>query len=382
MTRSREAAAWSLLTCACAGDDAPRHELDGLTVIQGFDEPICAGTFPYFERRLRWLEQETGMPRDPEGLTYRWLFDRASLEDVCDLSLGGCTKGRTMFGDLVVFSHELVHAHLARLGTPRPWLTEGMAVMLADEHSGSPHPLFTPAVMMQIDEARELDYAAAGAFTTYLRERYGMALLLDLYAASTNTDTDAALVIFADVLGDSFADVEADYLAGGLPDTSGSLDCDGPDAVAWGGEPWEHTFRLACDETGSIGPQRSEDDSGSYLWSKVTMTAPAGWISFELDASAPTWISVIECEGTEAVFLATDNPHAAMYLAGGRYLVYADGFTADASIARVTARSLPAAPSPVRHGPPPGLLSHTPGGSHGCTGAEVVLGASSVRPDL
>ncbi len=108
------------------------------------------------------------------------------------------------------------------------------------------------------------------------------------------------------------------------------------------------------------------------------MTAPAGWISFELDASAPTWISVIECEGTEAVFLATDNPHAGMYLTGGRYLVYADGFTADATIARVTANSLPAAP-PLRQEPPPGLLSHAPGGSHRGTRAEV---ARSVRPDL
>jgi hypothetical protein len=65
------------------------------------------------------------------------------------------------------------------------------------------------------------------------------------------------------------------------------LECDGPD-VAWDGATWEHTFRLSCDEPGSIGPQRSEDDAGSYLWSKVTMTAPAGWISIELDASGPT----------------------------------------------------------------------------------------------
>lgn len=129
-----------------------------------------------------------------------------------------CLVGAGRFAEAADFDED------GRAPPPRrPWLAEGVAVMLADEHSGSPHPLFTPSVMMQIDEARELDYTAAGAFTMYLRERYGMALLLDYYATSANTDADAALVIFADVLGDSFADVEADYLAGGLPDTSGSL---------------------------------------------------------------------------------------------------------------------------------------------------------------
>ena len=40
------------------------------------------------------------------------------------------------------------------------------------------------------------------------------------------------------------------------------------------------------------------------------MTAPAGWISLQLDASGPAWISVLECDGTEAVHVATDAPQA------------------------------------------------------------------------
>lgn len=113
---------------------------------------------------------------------------------------------------------------------------------------------------------------------------------------------------------------------------------------------------MSCDEPGSIGPQRSEDDAGSYLWSKVTITAPAGWISIELDASGPSWISVLECEGTEAVYVATDEPRADMVLAGGRYVVFADAFTADVPTARVTARSLPATPDTPKQGPPAGLI--------------------------
>ena len=357
MRGHRSAVAWTLFACACERDDATRYELDGLTVIQDFGEPICAGSFDYFERRLRWLEQETGLPRDPQGLSYRWLFDRAAVEAACNLSLGGCTKGRVMFGDLIVFSHELVHAHLSRLGRPRPWLIEGMATMLEDKRNDAPQPLFTPSVMVEIDDGRDVDYDAAGAFTSYLRERYGMALLLDYYAASAGTDAAASIEVFADVFGDPFADVEAEYLAGGLPATSGSLECDGLD-VAWDGATWEHTFRLSCDEPGSIGPQRSEDDAGSYLWSKVTMTAPAGWISIELDASGPSWISVLECEGTEAVYVATDEPRADMVLAGGRYVVFADAFTADMPTARVTAWSLPGAPDSPKLGSPASLLRH------------------------
>ncbi len=368
MTPARVMAAWSLLGCACAPDDAQRYELPGLTVIEDFDEPICAGTFPYFQRRLRWLEQETGLPRDPRGLTYRWYLDQTQVEEACSFSLGGCAKGRTFFGNVIVFSHELVHAHLSRLGRPRVWLEEGMAVMLEDERSGAPHPLFTPSVLMRIDKALEIDYPAASAFTTYLRDRYGMASLLDYYEASSDTDAAMSLAIFEEVFGDTFADVEADYLDGGLPDTSGSLDCDGPD-VAWGSERWEHTFRLACEEPGSIGPDQIDSDGGPFLWSKVTMTAPAGWISLELDTSGPAWVSLLSCEGLETVHVAADQPHAQAYIAGGRYLVYINASLDEAPVARVTARHLTAAPTLEKLRTGQGSLSHGARRSRACGGA-------------
>lgn len=355
----RVLAGWTLLACACARDDAQRYDLGGLTVIEDFDEPICAGTFPYFEHRLRWLEQETGLPRDSRGLTYHWYLDQAQVEEACNFSLGGCTKGRTFFGNVIVFSHELVHAHLSRLGSPRVWLEEGMATMLEDERSGSPHSLFTPSVMMRIDKAREVDYPAAGAFTTYLRDRYGMALLLDYYEASSDAGAAMSLAIFEDVFGDTFAEVEADYLDGGLPGTSGSLDCDGPD-VAWGSETWEHTFRLACEEPDVIGPEQVDRDAGlgPFLWSTATMTAPVGWLSLDLETSGPAWISLLSCEGLETVHVAADQPHAQAYVAGGRYLVYAKAFVDEAPIARITARHLMAAPALGELRPGPGLLSH------------------------
>jgi hypothetical protein len=362
--------AWSLLVGACAREEGQHHELDGLTVIEDFEPPICAGTFPYFEQRLDWLERATGLPRDPEGLTYRWLFDEASLEAVCNWPLGGCAIGRTFYGDIIVFSHELAHAHLARLGHPRPWLMEGMATMLEDERSGAPHPLFTPTVMMRMDEAQGLDYPAAAAFTRYLSDRYGMALLLDYYETAADADDDLSRMLFAEVFGDSFADVEADYLDGGLPAFGGSLDCEGPENVAWSDDTWEHSFRLACDEPASIGPQRSfvDPELSPFLWSKVTMTAPPGWIALDLDASGTSYVSLFQCEGTEAVHVATVQPHAEAYLTGGRYLVHANASTADAPTARVSVHRLAAPGNPTRQDLPTEPPGYADGRQRRCSG--------------
>lgn len=356
---ARIAAAMSLFAIACEGNGGQRHELEGLTVVEDFDDPICADTLDYLERRLRWLAQETGLPPDPAGLTYYWTLAWDG-QPPCGPLLG-CSLGREFFGDLVVASHEMAHSHLDRLGSPRVWLSEGMASMLEDDRSGAPHPLFTPSRLVEIDDARQVDYPAASAFTTYLRDRYGMPLLLDYYEASAGTDVDASLQVFEDVFGDRFADVEAEYLNAGLPDSSGALDCSGAE-VAWGEERWEHEFRLSCDEPGAMGPSLShvDDEAGTYLWSTVTLTAPAGWVSLELDASGPTWITLRECDGADAIYVATDDPQVDAHLDGGRYLVLADAYIADEPSARLAVRRLAGAPTAAKPAADPGTPSRGP----------------------
>ena len=231
-----------------------------------------------------------------------------------------------------------------------------MATMLEDDSSFDPDPQFTPSVMLQIEDALELNYAAAGAFTAYLRERYGMALLLDYYEASRDTDVAMSRAIFEDVLGDRFSEVESDYLDGGVPAFHTSLDCNAPE-VAWSGDSWEHSFELTCEDPGAIGPEQSQIDEGpeTILWSTVTIAVPEGWISLDLETTDPTWISVISCERSETVYVAADQPHAEAYLAGGRYLVFADAFVADAPTARVVVRHL-SAPSSLHADPWVGLF--------------------------
>ena len=328
-----------VLVGACA-DHSPRYELDGLTVrTEDFDE-VCADSFAYFERRLAWLERETGLPREP--LTYYWYLNGAPKKK-CRTGTGNCSEGRAFYGEWFSFSHELVHAHLDRLGRTRVWLEEGMAVMLEDDWAGAVDVYQTPSEMMELDDPLALDYSDAGGFTTYLHDRYGMAQLLEYYEASAGTGADTAAKIFGDVFGDSFADVEAEYLALDMFPRSGSPTCDALE-VAWTGEAWEHDFVLACDEPGSLGPQQSwsdgDDDKGPGLFSTVTMTIPAGPVAFELSSTEPVWITISGCDQPEWAYLSPDELQTDVDLLGGKYLVSVQSYLDPVATAKMTAHRL------------------------------------------
>ena len=328
-----------VLAVACA-DDSPRYELDGLTVrTEDFTE-VCSDSFAYFERRLTWLERETGLPRDPAGLIFYWYLNGAPSK-TCPT--GNCSEGRSFYAEWFAFSHELVHAHLDRLGSPRVWLSEGVAMMLEEDGAGPGDDSQTPSAMVQINEPGDLDYGNAGAFTSYLRDRYGMAKLLEYYRASAGTGADASVTIFGDVFGDSFADVEAEYLALDMFPRSGSPSCDALE-VSWTGETWEHDFILACDAPGSLGPQQSwndgDDDKGPGLFSMVTMTIPPGPVTFELEATEPVWITISGCDQPEWVYLSPDELQADADLAGGKYLVSVQTYLDPVAAATMTARRL------------------------------------------
>ena len=338
--RARVFLAPLVLVVACA-DDSPRYDLDGLTVrTEDFDE-VCPGSFGYFERRLTWLERETGLPREP--VTFHWYLNGAPRK-TCTAGTGNCAGGRSIYAEWFAFSHELVHAHLSRLGRPRTWLIEGMATMLEDEWSGEVDGEQTPSVMMQIEDPLELDYWNAAGFASYLRDRYGMARLLEYYRASAGTGADAAVRIFGDVFGDSFADVEAEYLALVVPPRSGSPTCDALE-VAWSGETWQHDFLLACDDPGSLGPQQSwndgDDDKGPGLFSTVTMTIPPGLVTFGLASTEPVWITISGCDQAEWVYLSPDELQANADLVGGKYLVSVQTYLEPVATATMTARRLP-----------------------------------------
>ncbi len=341
MSRARVALTPLVLVVACM-DDAPRYVLSGLTVLTKDFTEVCSDSFSYFERRLEWLELETGLPHEP--LTFFWYLNGAPPKK-CSTGTGNCTVGRSLYGEWFSFSHELVHAHLSRLGRPRVWLEEGMAMMLEDRWGLAVDEYQTPSEMLKIEDALELDYSNAGAFTTHLRERYGMTELLAYYEASAGVSAAASAEIFGDVFGESFADVEAEYLALDVFPRSGAPTCDALE-VAWTGETWEHDFILACDEPGSLGPQQTwndgDDDKGPGLFSEVTMAIPPGPVTFELASTEPVWITIIGCDQPEWVLLSPDELQAGADLLGGRYIVSATTYLDPVATATLTARRLAA----------------------------------------
>jgi hypothetical protein len=341
MSRAHVILSLLVLVVACTAD-APRYELDGLTVLTEDFGEVCSDSLPHFERRLAWLELETGLPRDPAGLVFHWYLNGAPSK-TC--STGNCSVGRSFYGEWFAFSHELAHAHLDRLGTPRVWLSEGVAMMLEDRWGLDVDEYQTPSEMLKIEDASDLDYSNAGAFTAYLRDRYSMAELLEFYEASAGASAETSVEIFGDVFGESFADVEAEYLALDVFPRSGAPTCDALE-VAWTGETWEHDFILACDEPGSLGPQQTwndgDDDKGPGLFSEVTMAIPPGPVTFELAATEPVWITIIGCDQPEFVLLSPDELQAGADLLGGRYIVSATTYLDPVATATLSARRLAA----------------------------------------
>ena len=339
-----------LLVAACL-DDSPTYELDGLVVRRKDFDEICAESLPFFERRLEWLERATGLPRDPEGVFFHWYLNGAPRKWCPGHN---CSIKRSFYSQLSSFSHELVHAQLYRFGYPRLWLVEGMAVMLDDEHIATANGVQNPSEMMRIDESSRLDYSEAGAFATYLRDRYGMARLLAYYQASAGAGVDRSIALFADAFGDSFADVEAEYLTLAIFPTAGSPPCDAPE-IAWTGATWRHDFVLDCDEPGSMGPQQSwndgDDSKGAGLFSEVTMTMPPGRAALEIASSELVWVRISGCDHLEWVNLTPDAPRTTVDLKGGKYIVYAESYLDPLATATITVRPLPqvAAPAPTDH---------------------------------
>lgn len=314
------------LAPACANEpDWDRHELDGLTVLEHFDEQICGGTFAYLSERLDVLERATGLPRDPRGLIFYWYVPDAPPE-VCGEGTIGCASGREFWSGLISYSHELGHVHFGRLGQPRPWLSEGMAVMLEDEFVGRSSQ--TPTELMATSSWREVDYWSAGNFTRYLRDRYSMPTLLSYYEASHGASVERAIALFPEVFGDDFATVEADYLALSATPFAGSLSCDQTE-IAWDGDIWRYTTELSCDDADAIGPSQgfADPELPTTFRETVTLTAPAGWYSFRVEGAEFAQVYVVRCEQPEYVVQYNDEPAVVAHLDGGRYRVEMHTFT-------------------------------------------------------
>jgi hypothetical protein len=288
----------SLLGAAGCANQFPEYPLDDITVYVGFSEPICGGTFDWIEARLRWLEAETGLLASASPISFYWL--REDLYDYCPS--GACTSpdDNTFYSPLELFSHELVHGHLAQLGLPRPWLAEGMARMLEDARRDAPGTPDTPSTMLVVSKAGELDYDSAASFVGYLRDRYGMPTLLELYASLDRVDAQATPDVFLAVTGEDWDVVEDAYLTGFTPIPVGSLNCDFPEVAPENGA-WTFPVDSPCEGPVTIGPLLGLDESFTpqaerYMTLEIS---EAGTYMATMTSSAKAYVALSDCDMPE-----------------------------------------------------------------------------------
>lgn len=334
------------LCSAAAGCDAgpsyPEHHLDGITVLVGFDEPICGGTFAWMESRLRWLARETGLPASVSPISYYWLRDE--LFDYCPT--GACTSptGNTIYSPLELFSHELVHAHLAPLGLPRPWLAEGMATMLEDAQWSAPIDPMTPSQMLS-RKAAELSYDSAGSFVRYLRGRYGMPALIELYGALDRVDAEATPDVFLAVLGDDWHAVEDAYLAAYIPVPVGALNCDFP-VVTPQADTWTIPVDSPCDGPATLGPFLGLDDTFPPVSIRhviLDIREPGTYLP-DMTTSAITYVAITDCDAPFTRYSGSDL-NVPIELLPGRKRLDIKTDIADEAVGEITLRG-PLTPGP------------------------------------
>jgi hypothetical protein len=296
--------------CAAVGcepdPDYPEYPLDGIKVFVGFDEPICGGTFDWMEARLRWLESVTGLPIAQPPIEYYWL--REDVKDYCDFGACGITLGDRMYSPLELFDHELVHGHMAQLGVPRPWLAEGMARMFEDTRWTLPPYILTPMAMLEESNAFNLDYNSAASFVRFLRDRFGMPALLELYAALDRVDVEGTSDVFLAVLGEDWDAVESAYLPAYTPNFVGAINCDFP-VLAPAGDTWTLPVASPCEDAATVGPYLgwvASDTPASERYVILEIPA-AGTYTVTMTSSAGTSVNIIDCGDAPEYFSRHDT---------------------------------------------------------------------------
>jgi hypothetical protein len=298
------------LSAACEADRPDQvFEVEDLTVAAWFTDPVCGGTLDYFGRRLRWLEERTALRAAARPLRYDWYRENVP-ESVCP-DASGCSIDSGLFGPLLTFSHELVHALLSQQGSTRPWLEEGLAVLLQDDLSDPPSEPSRPSELLAVENPRDLDYDAAGSFVAFLEKRYGLTRLLEFHEAVDGADTETTREIFGKEFGESWDDVEADYLAS-YDDTTpfGGLLCDAPMVDWMNSLRWEHRFTDGCEGTRSVGPfdlPPEWTETAPWFEDAVTLRiATPGLFRVEAEGLGEADVVVRHCGSTDVTVLWGD----------------------------------------------------------------------------
>lgn len=220
------------------------------------DLHLCAGTVPYMDRLIPFLEAQLALTA-PKRIRYSWIPDGSQV-----------TVAAHAQGSDPTNVHELTHAVTG--GMLARFFTEGVAVAM--ESTGESirprypysdadlaEPIWDPYETMTAVDDGSVNYATAGAFVAFLLVRHGPARFYEFYRGlggpatmswlrgqfrrAYEVDLDAEIELFRRKI----PTCEADAYPLAQPECSGAR-------VEWASQSlWEHEVSLACDDAGVIG---------------------------------------------------------------------------------------------------------------------------------
>lgn len=277
------------------GDDFEVWASDGLTA--------CGGTHTYTEAWLHGFRERLGPHAPPQYHVFNWVDDEDLREAPCT-TLGACASAaeNVIYSNRVPHEHEIVHVELDTQDAP-PVLSEGAAEAFGTDQS--PIELTHDVVeqlLAEIGTIPHARYPAAGRFTRFLIDRYGLDAWMEIVRASPEHEGQSGIErAFVEVLGEPVTDVLAAFEASPACSTAQwryyDYECSAYPLTEWVDEHrWEATVDVACDDPDAIGPQQGEywtvrafeiKDAGIYeITSHVSEGAtfelvPCAWSCFD-----------------------------------------------------------------------------------------------------
>ena len=245
----------------------PEYEqIQGDRVLYEYSEGLhpCRGNALYMDRLVPFLEDELAV-QAPSLLRYSWIGggDRSQA------------SGSHAWSLEPIHVHELAHAITGAM--PAKFFTEGVAQAVQGMGDGlAPRypysdadvarAVWDPRGTLTASTSRDVNYATAAAFVTYLLVRHGPERFHDFYRGLGGPVTMSWLRgQFRRAYGLELDD-EIAVFRGGIPDCGEDVDPlplpeGSTPGVAWGSEGlWEHELSMACDGpgvVGGLGPERA-----------------------------------------------------------------------------------------------------------------------------
>ncbi len=289
---------------------------------------MCAGSMAHMDDFVTRLAAQFGVspPSDEARIRFYWLTPDG-VEEACGGPVLGCAPGGVIYSHDAPLDHELVHAVASPLGLPRPLFAEGLAVEyenigrgpMSDYFVGGSTDVSALVELGQVEFSAQNGYRLAGAFTSFLIDRFGLG---DYLLAYSSIERDASRTsidqVFRDVFGISLEESIAEFaeLPGYLGERCNQphfgaklMECGAPE-LAWDGDSLTFESALSCGQDLVIGPF---DDKVQVLYTIMIPTqgvyelrmagdeqAAEEMPDFSLGNQAVTGVSIYHCGGCDA----------------------------------------------------------------------------------